>query len=204
MPDKNIDLNCAECESKTCREGKDCTGLADEISGKYSDPNVQKLMRVASEVEAAYYMKKCRLEEIIELGKKMNYSHLGIAFCVGLSSETEVLAQILEGHFKVSSVCCAVCGIYKDAFSLPQLNEQSKETMCNPIGQAEVLNRQKTDLNLIVGLCIGHDIQFTNFSQAPVSTFIVKDRVLAHNPIGAIYSGYYRRLKFAHISKNSA
>jgi uncharacterized metal-binding protein len=29
-----------------------------------------------------------------------------------------------------------------------------------------------------------------------VTTFIVKDRVLAHNPAGAIYSGYYKKNRF--------
>jgi uncharacterized metal-binding protein len=26
-----------------------------------------------------------------------------------------------------------------------------------------------------------------------VTTFVVKDRVLAHNPVGALYSGYWRK-----------
>jgi len=63
--------------------------------------------------------------------------------------------------------------------------------MCNPIGQATFLNQKKTDLNIIIGLCIGHDILFSNHSKAPVTTLAVKDRVLAHNPLGAIYSHYY-------------
>ena len=194
-----IDLDCARCGAKLCREGKDCTDFTAEIIDEYQNQNVRKIMNVASEVEAEYYMKKCRLEEVIEFAKRMNFNHLGIAFCIGLSDETKILADILDEHFTISSVCCAVCGISKDTFGLPQLDKQSKETMCNPIGQAEILNRQKTDLNLIVGLCVGHDIQFTNFSQAPVSTLVVKDRVLAHNPIGAIYSRYYRRIKFPYL-----
>lgn len=31
----------------------------------------------------------------------------------------------------------------------------------------------------------------TKHSQAPVTTLVVKDRVLAHNPAGALYSAYY-------------
>jgi uncharacterized metal-binding protein len=34
-------------------------------------------------------------------------------------------------------------------------------------------------------------------STAPVTTLIVKDRVLAHNPAGAIYSPYIRRTMLA-------
>ena len=65
--------------------------------------------------------------------------------------------------------------------------------MCNPVGQADLLNRAKTDLNIICGLCVGHDVVFTKISKAPVTTFIVKDRVLAHNPVGAVYCQYIRR-----------
>jgi uncharacterized metal-binding protein len=65
--------------------------------------------------------------------------------------------------------------------------------MCNPIGQATLLNKAETDLNIICGLCIGHDIQFTNYSKAPVTTFIVKDRVLAHNTAASLYNPYLRK-----------
>jgi len=68
--------------------------------------------------------------------------------------------------------------------------------MCNPVIQAEVLNRDKTELNIILGLCVGHDILFNKYSEAPVTTFAVKDRVLAHNPLGALYSNYYLSKKF--------
>jgi len=53
-----------------------------------------------------------------------------------------------------------------------------------------ILNEEKTDLNVIVGLCLGHDISFTRVSKAPVTTLIVKDRRLGHNPAAALYQGY--------------
>jgi len=62
--------------------------------------------------------------------------------------------------------------------------------MCDPIGQAIILNSCETDLNIICGLCMGHDILFSKYSKAPVTTFIVKDRVLAHNPVG-VFNKYY-------------
>ena len=58
--------------------------------------------------------------------------------------------------------------------------------------QAELLNNAGTDLNLIVGLCLGHDIVFTQHSKAPVTTLIVKERLLGHNPVIALYSSYHR------------
>ena len=31
---------------------------------------------------------------------------------------------------------------------------------------------------------MGHDLLFTEHSHAPVTTLVVKDRILAHNPLG--------------------
>jgi len=39
---------------------------------------------------------------------------------------------------------------------------------------------------------MGHDILFTQYSKAPVSTLIVKDRVTGNNPAAALY-GWHRR-----------
>ena len=73
---------------------------------------------------------------------------------------------------------------------------RSYEAICNPILQAQLLNEQKTDLNVIVGLCVGHDSLFIKHSDAPVTTLITKDRVLGHNPAAALYTSnfYYQRL----------
>lgn len=34
---------------------------------------------------------------------------------------------------------------------------------------------------------VGHDSLFYQYSKALVTTLVVKDRVLAHNPVGAIH-----------------
>ncbi|MFW9829516.1 MAG: DUF1847 domain-containing protein [Candidatus Thorarchaeota archaeon] len=53
---------------------------------------------------------------------------------------------------------------------------------CNPVAQALLLNKAKIDLNLIVGLCVGQDIIFTQLSTAPVIILIAKDRSHPHSP----------------------
>lgn len=185
-------MKCALCEKKECYEGKDCTGICKDIENHYKAEDI-KSMQVSATIEARFYMKKTRLEELILYAKEMDYNCLGIAFCIGLSSEARVLHKILARDFQVHSVCCKVCGINKEMFDLERLYpDKETEAICNPIGQAEILNQSKTDLNIILGLCIGHDALFTKHSTAPVITFAVKDRVLAHNPLGAIYSNYYR------------
>ena len=68
--------------------------------------------------------------------------------------------------------------------------------MCNPILQAKILNNEKTDLNVIIGLCVGHDSLFYKYSDALCTTLVTKDKVLAHNPVGALYqtNTYYKKL----------
>ena len=68
------------------------------------------------------------------------------------------------------------------------------EPMCNPVLQARYLNRAGTDLNIVIGLCVGHDALFNKHSEAPVTTLIAKDRVLGHNPVAALYCHYYDKL----------
>jgi uncharacterized metal-binding protein len=188
-------MKCGYCDNKQCTSGKDCTGKTEDIMGLYKG-EILDIARNASRTEARYYMKEPRIVEVMEFAKAMGYKKIGIAFCIGLSREAQIVHSIFEQDFEVHSVCCKVCGIAKREFAFEPISDNPEEVMCNPAGQAAVLNDNGTDLNLIVGLCIGHDIVFTKVSEAPVSTLVVKDRVLAHNPCGAIYSRYYlRRLK---------
>jgi uncharacterized metal-binding protein len=60
--------------------------------------------------------------------------------------------------------------------------------------QAEVLNSAETGFNIILGLCVGHDMLFTLASKAPVTTLIAKDRVTGHNPLASLYVRYHRGL----------
>ncbi|MEW6671299.1 MAG: DUF1847 domain-containing protein [Thermodesulfobacteriota bacterium] len=191
-------MKCAPCSEKKCIKGKDCTDITAKVKAKYVGEDF-KILRVADELIENYYMQKTRLEEILYFAKEMDYKKLGLAFCSGLKDEAEIIDQILSKEFKVFSAICKVCGISKSDFQLKS-NPKDGRISCNPIGQAEILNRKKTDLNIVVGLCLGHDILFTKHSKALVTTLVVKDRVLAHNPIGAIYSGFYRKKRF-HLEK---
>ena len=77
-----------------------------------------------------------------------------------------------------------------------KIYQGTKESMCNPIYQAKLLNHEKTDLNILLGLCVGHDALFFKYAQAPTTVLAVKDRVTGHNPLAAIYLSetYYRKL----------
>ncbi len=188
-------MNCATCKDKNCyKTGKDCTGRGNEIAGSYENEQSRKIMEAANLRESMDALMSSRVEEIVRFARKMKYDHLGIAFCVGCGREASALHKLLDGAFRVTSVCCKVCGIDKDAFNLQKMREDTLEVMCNPQGQADLLNRAKTNLNILVGLCVGHDILFTDNSKAPVTTLVVKDRALVNNPAGALLSPYWQHI----------
>ena len=189
--------DCAHCKGKECYEGKDCFDLAGEARGAYRENELES-MRVSGKIEAEHYMKMTRMEELMLYAKDMGIERLGIAFCVGLSSEARTVADILAVNgFEVHSVCCKNCGIDKKELGVRKMHGPDKnEAVCNPIGQAKCLAKCDTEMNILIGLCMGHDILFTEHSEAPVTTLIVKDRVLSHNPAGAIYTSYYRENRF--------
>ena len=54
------------------------------------------------------------------------------------------------------------------------------------------MNKAGTDFNIVFGLCLGHDSLFLKASNAMCTVFVVKDRVLHHNPIAALDA--YREL----------
>jgi tRNA-Thr(GGU) m(6)t(6)A37 methyltransferase TsaA len=189
-------LACAACGDSVCEEGADCYGIADHWAAIYEhlDPPDATLMRIAAEVEATGYMQWPRAQEIVEFCRRAGYRRVGIAFCAGLAEEAAVYAKMLAQEFEVSSVCCKVCGLPKTDFGLPRLHEEDPdEVMCSPVAQADLLGRAGTELNVVIGLCVGHDALFYRHSRAPVTTLVAKDRVLGHNPAAVLYSRYWRR-----------
>jgi uncharacterized metal-binding protein len=198
---QRIKPHCALCQLKECRtDEKDCFEAAAAHLELYDDGDLGELHRAATAVEGRHYCRATRLEEIMLFAEEMGYRKLGLAFCLGLADEALVIEQILSQRFTVLSACCKTSGVNKRTLGLEQIHaDDTGEVMCNPAGQAELLNRAGTDLNVICGLCVGHDAIFSKASAAPVTTLIAKDRVLAHNPVGAIHSRYVRARFFTDV-----
>lgn len=186
--------------------------LKAETFQAYENAELREFARQASIQEAQGYAHrdqdysqlkpvKPRIEEIIEFAQKMNYTHLGLAFCIGLRNEAKIVERLLlQRGFKVSSVICKIGNIDKNELGLADTEKiviNTPEAMCNPVFQARVLNEEKTEFNIIIGLCVGHDSILFQQSEAPCTVFAVKDRLLGHNPLAAIYTldSYYRSLK---------
>ncbi|NVM17613.1 MAG: DUF1847 domain-containing protein [Candidatus Lokiarchaeota archaeon] len=162
------------------------------------DEFIKKSTGIASIIEAKGYIKWPRLKDTIEYAKGMDFNKLGLAFCVGLHAEAGQIAKILNDYgFEVVSVCCKTGSVPKTKVGVPKEYTMFSKTgypigiiTCNPAAQALLLNKAKTDLNIIIGLCVGHDVNFTHLSNAPVTTLIAKDRSSPHNPAACLFNHY--------------
>lgn len=179
-----------------------------EYTGQSEDA---KIARAATVVEGLCYEQKegstavharwTRVEDTIAFAKIMGYQKIGIATCIGLLEETERLSRILRAQgFTPLSVCCKSGSIDKTELGVAEeekIRPHTSEPACNPIAQARLLNEAGADMNIIVGLCVGHDMLFSKHSAAPVTTLVVKDRVTGHNPVSVLYGQnfYYKRLQ---------
>lgn len=177
-------MRCDLCVEKKCREGAPC--IERNSVELYSDPHEKMMMQTAAFVESEFYGDLNRLEEVVEFASRMGYRKLGIAFCVGLQEEAAKITEFLSRFFEIEAVCCKVCGILKSEMGAPT-SERVGPISCNPIEQARIFEEKKTDLNLVIGLCVGHDALFIKHSHTYVVPLVVKDRVLGHNPLAAVY-----------------
>lgn len=171
--------------------------LVETVLKRYEEPENQAFYITSSEIESLGYGQWTRVRETMEFCRRMGYRRIGLAFCRGLRKEARILADLLRRHgFEVVSVICKAGGVDKTRAGIAEerkLRPGNFEPMCNPILQAELLNQQHTEFNIALGLCVGHDSLLYRYSEALVTTLVVKDRVLAHNPAGALYcaDGYY-------------
>ena len=212
---------CAMCADRKCtREGwtrgqlpgfcpmKHKQDVIDRAWEKYSDPEELKFYQKSTITEQRAYLNirgrviavRPRILEIIKFSERMDWKKLGVAFCTGLGDEARRVVEIFESvGLDVYSVCCKCGSVDKTKWEIAGEDKihalrgrpDKFEAGCNPITQAEILGSEDVDLNIILGLCIGHDIQFTAHAQGPVTTLIVKDRVTGHNPVASLYSSYH-------------
>ena len=200
--------SCADCVKKYCCSHQlehlpiDCPTSSrnpDEIVASYEA--VLASAQAAAQVEAESFREKLtRVEDIMLYAQKCGYGHLGIAFCSGLAAEAKTLAKILRHNgFQVSSAICKNGSVPKECLDIEdkdKIRPGQFEALCNPIGQAYVLDKDGSQLNIVLGLCVGHDTLFFQHSKAPVTVLATKDRALGHNAIAALYTAdsYYTRL----------
>ena len=199
--------SCVDCGTQNCKF-KDRTypefcptvNLSDEdlqwAIERYDEGRNHDIMVASAEVEYEGYCQWTRVQEIMEFARKIGAHKIGIANCIGLINEARTFARILRANgFQPYSVICKVAGKAKSSIGIPAQCEEIGAAMCNPILQARLLNQAGTDLNVVIGLCVGHDSLFYRYSDAYVTTLVTKDRVTGNNPAATLYTAtsYYKK-----------
>lgn len=217
----DVERNQRICSTPDGTAGKGCpTVLREEVlqeaMQEYEDTGTREFARQASIQEGECYANrgpkpyiaqpsKTRMQEVCEFAHKMGYRRLGLVFCAGLIQEAAKVEAILKIHgFEVVSAVCKAGRVDKREIGVKdeeKIQIGSDEAMCNPIFQAKLLNHEKTEFNIVVGLCVGHDSLFLKHADAPSTVLVVKDRVTGHNPLGAIdrIDSYYRMLRHPEV-----
>jgi len=205
---------CAYCPPtvRACRHGESetrgpgfCPSKVDEEGierawERYEDPEVRRVAYASALVESEGYCRWTRVEEICAFARKMGFTRIGIATCISMVDLARTLSGILESHgFEVASAACKNGGVPKERLGLrdeDKIRPGTYEAMCNPLAQAELLNDAGCELNIVLGLCVGHDSLFFKHSKGLATTLVAKDRVLAHNPVGALQLAdtYFQRV----------
>ena len=189
------ELDCLTCTDRVCLRGRPCELSSHAVASPPIDRETAQMLEAALDISSEAERTLCRLSELVYFCLEMRYRRIGVAYCIDLQEPAEILVNVLRRFFDVFPVSCKVGG---KRISDPMVSSDERSPAdrprviaCNPRGQAAVLNGLGTDLNVQIGLCMGADCVFSTASEAPVSTLFVKDKSLANNPIGAVYSDYY-------------
>lgn len=207
-------LCCTDCGIRSCincnvNHEKDMPGFcltrqfekeSEQVEAKYQGEEAMRIMRGFLNIDPTgiHGGQASRVEMLIKLFHNLKVKKVGIACCYALLNEARVFAKILRVNgFEPVGVNCKVGTLNKQNMGIPADHDPYLgESSCNPILQAEILNDSRTDYNVILGLCVGHDAIFSKHSEAPVSTLAVKDFALAHNSIAVLHMAdyYYKSL----------
>lgn len=190
-------LTCADCEVVACKRigatypafcpSRDFD-LADEqwLQDEMRDEDTWRILE-ASAISAyeAYDDKLSRLAETIIFARELGAKRIGIAGCSTLAKEVRKAARAFrEQGFEVIGAMCKIGAMTNDELGLTVPRRTGRQTvLCNPIYQAKVLNDADTDLNVVIGLCAGHDGLFVRHSDALCTMLVVKDFKNGHCPI---------------------
>jgi len=209
MSESETGRSCIDCGTISCDKLKEdwpdfCLTRAldretvEKVRALYEEEENRRVSILSAEIENDFYQRYTRVEEVCEFARRMGYRKIGIATCVGLIGESRTLAKILRKKgFEVYGAACKMGSFRKSEVGVTEDHlTNTGPVMCNPIMQAELLNREGTELNIVMGLCVGHDSLFNKYSEALVTTLVAKDRVLGHNPVAALYQSgsYYKRI----------
>lgn len=197
-------LSCVDCTVTACRYGKAnypafCPTKAMSSEEKCSvlplynnDVINSKYAFWSATVEGTYYGEMSRVEETMEFARRVGAEKIGLAYCCELESEARIFAKILDiNGFEIYMISCKAGDLDSgEVFD----SEPNGHKLCNPVLQAQLLNRFEVDINILLGLCAGSDAIFVKHASAMTTIMINKDRLTGNNPVATLYRPERRKL----------
>ena len=208
MTERAKTIQCHQCKNNECLQhypngipeycqAQRFPEIIEESKRQYLEPGNGELHLAAAKVLKKGGYDWSRVQQCIEFARELGVKKVGLAVCVGLIREGREFARFLErAGFEVITVACMIGGLRSEETGIPEEWVNLLDISCNPIAQAEIMNREGAELNFIYGLCVGHDTIFIRHSKAPVTYVVVKDMVTGNNPSAVLLSPYHR-MKFA-------
>jgi len=152
------------------------------MNNQYKNLYSQDDLNVLKIAEDSLDPKLDRVDEIVAYCQEAGIKNIGIANCISFDKQAKRLQNVLTSKgFTIDTVHCKLGKV-----KFNELVPGYKGTSCNPAGQADFLAKKNTELNIMMGLCLGHDMIFNTKSKAPVTPLVVKDRKLNHYSIAAL------------------
>ena len=189
-----IDCAVNNCEQRDATHPKFCPTNSFTLSGnplleqQLGDEQNRRIINAAAySAHMGHREKLDHLQETILFARKFGARKIGIATCISLASEARFTAKALrkEGFEVVGAICKVGCITFGD-LNVPCDERGPEAVLCNPLYQAQLLNEQNTDLNVVIGLCAGHDALLFKHADAPCTVLTAKDFRYDHCSIHAL------------------
>lgn len=149
----------------------------DLLRQRLDDPENRRVIEAAAvAVHQAYWEKLSTLENVLLFARELGARTIGIAACVSLAAEARAAARVFEAHgFEVVGAICKIGCLTHEQAGIEVEGASPRSVLCNPMHQAQTLNDAHTDLNVVIGLCPGHDALFLKYSEALCTVLTSKD-----------------------------
>ena len=136
---------------------------------------------------------KSRVEHIVDFSRSLGVKRLGIGSCLRYIKDARFLQRLFqEEGFQCTIIFCKVGGWQtKDI----DVNKKTNWIICNPIGQALILNKLGCEVEITLGLCMGHEMIFNKYAEGYVTNLYVKEKISHERPrdtVVRMMKGEYR------------
>ena len=153
----------------------------------YHDPDSQahRLYQAFGRLIHTGGAKKSRVEHIVDFCRSLGVNTMGVASCLRYLKEAHFLRQLfMEQGWGAHVAICKFGG-----FKTPDVAVQ-KDTdwiVCNPLGQALLLNDLGCEVNVTLGLCMGHEMIFNHYSEGLVTNLVVKEKISQEHSLDTLH-----------------